>query len=372
MARVPVAESSIDPTLRRVVIALRLLAWGWMMMLIIIVLVDDLAAHPDVVVGAGALATVWTAFFLWVAQSHARLRSVWFVVADGAVVLLLGYASTLAGSEDLFHGGMLISWLAVAAYGGGLQWAMVAALFLTVEQVIVHDVDNRGAVGAYGSVAFFVMAVLLGWAFDAVRQTTQQVLDTEHSLSLVEQDNARRRERERIANRLHDSVLQTLLAIKRDADDPEHIRYLARRQERELRTTIEEYRMPHRDSFMVAISALRDEVEDVHRVEVNAVLRGDAAMSDPLEAVVRATREALTNAAKHSGSKSIDLYVAADDQGVQVAVRDRGVGFDVSSQERGDGLDHSIRERIEAAGGSTTIRSVLGEGTEVVIEMEMA
>jgi signal transduction histidine kinase len=370
MTRVPVEESSIDPTLRRVVIALRLLAWGWMMMLIVIVLIDDIADHPEVVVGASALVTVWTAFFLWVAQSHARLRSLWFVVADGAVILLLGAASTLSGSEDLFHGGMLISWLAVAAYAGGLTWSLGAALLLTIEQAIVHDVDNRGSVGAFGSVVFFVMAILLGWAFDAVRQTTQQLLDTEHSLSLAEQENARRRERERLANRLHDSVLQTLLVIKRDADDPDHVRFLARRQERELRQTIEEYRMPHRDSFMVAISAVRDDVEDVHRVEVNAVLRGDAPMDDRLRAVIRATREALTNAAKHSGSASIDLYAAADDRGVQVAVRDRGVGFEMSRHERHSGLEHSIRKRIETAGGSATVRSVPGQGTEIVIEME--
>jgi signal transduction histidine kinase len=267
---------------------------------------------------------------------------------------------------------MLTSWLAVAAYAGGLNWALGAALLLTIEQVIVHDVDNRGPVGAFGSVVFFVMAILLGWAFDAVRRTTSQLLDAEHSLSIAEQENARQRERERLANRLHDSVLQTLLVIKRDADDAEHVRFLARRQERELRRTIDEYRRPHGDSFIVAIGALRDDVEDVHRVEVKAVLRGDAPMDDQLDAVVRATREALTNAAKHSGADSIDLYAAADVEGVQVAVRDRGVGFEDSDQRQESGLTHSIRNRIESMGGSVAISSAPGKGTEIVIEMETA
>jgi signal transduction histidine kinase len=236
----------------------------------------------------------------------------------------------------------------------------------------VHVVDNRGPVGAFGSVVFFVMAVILGWAFDAVRRTTQQLVEAERSLSAAEQEQAKQSERERIANRLHDSVLQTLLVIKRDADDPDHVRFLARRQERQLRRTIEEYRMPGGDSFTAAVSAVRDDVEDVHRVEVNAVLRGDAPLNDRLQAVVRATHEALTNAAKHSDSASIDLYAAADARGVQVAVRDRGVGFDASRRERDSGLEHAIRHRIEAAGGFATIRSAPGQGTEIVIEMETA
>jgi len=371
MARVPQQESPIDPTLRRIVIALRLLAWAWMMLLVTVVLANDHAARPEVAIGATVLATVWTGFFLWVAQSHDRLRSVWFVVADGFVILLIGAASSVAQSEALFHGGVLISWLAVAAYGGGLAWALVAALLLTVEQVIVHGVDNRGLEGAFGSVVFFVMAILLGWAFDAVRAQTSKLMEAEHALSLAEQDNTRQHERERLANRLHDSVLQTLLVIRRDADDPEHVRFLARRQERDLRRTIDEYRMPYADSFIVAISGVRDDVEDVHRVEINTVLRGDAPMTEDLAAVVRATKEALTNAAKHSGSRSIDLYSAADQKGVQVAVRDRGTGFDASDHRRSGGLAHGIVERVERAGGTTEVRSTPGQGTEIVIEMEI-
>lgn len=372
MARVPATELPIDPTLRRVVIALRLLAWAWMTLLVIVTMANDLADRPNVVVSAEILATVWTAFFLWVAQSHTRLRSLWFVAADGVVVLALGAASTLAGSTDLFHGGMLTSWLAVTAYAGGLSWSLGGALLLTIEQAIVHDLDNRGAVGTAGSVVFFVMAILLGWAFDEVRGTTERLVAAEHSLSLAEQENARRRERERLANRLHDSVLQTLLAIKRDSDDPGRVRYLARRQERELRSTIDEYRPPSTDTFMAALGLVRDDVEDVFLVEVKAVMRGDAPLDDRLRAVVRATGEALTNAAKHSGSKTIDLYAAADTTGVQVAVRDRGVGFDQSELESESGLHYGIRKRIEEAGGSVAIRSAPDQGAEIVIEMEQS
>ena len=362
----------MDPTLRRVVIGLRLLGWAWMMLLVAVVVVQDSAERMEIVAAAVVLATGWTAFSLWVAQSHTRMRSPWFVVADGVVVLLIGAASSAAGSDALFHGGYLISWLGFTAYAGGLAWTLIAAAALTVEQVIVHEVDDRGMVGTYGSVVFVVFALVLGGAVDAVRAAMNRALAAEHELSEVKEEAARQAERERLARRLHDSVLQTLLVIRRDAGDADHVRYLARRQERELRRTIGEYRSPYGESFISALATVRDEIEDVHRIEISAVLRGDAPMGPDLNAVVQATREALTNAAKHSGANTVDLYAAAGADAVEVTVRDRGKGFEVQQRNRQGGLAHSIRERIEAAGGTVNVYSTVGQGTEIVIEMERA
>jgi signal transduction histidine kinase len=74
----------------------------------------------------------------------------------------------------------------------------------------------------------------------------------------------------------------------------------------------------------------------------------------------------MVNAAKHAGVEEISVYAEVEDGTVSVFVRDRGVGFDqnmVGTDRRG--LADSIRGRMERHGGTATVRSQPGEGTEV-------
>jgi signal transduction histidine kinase len=82
---------------------------------------------------------------------------------------------------------------------------------------------------------------------------------------------------------------------------------------------------------------------------------------------VDATREALNNAARHSGASVVNLYSEAHKNSVRVFVRDRGVGFDPATVEEGRGMRHSLRQRMEDAGGTLQIASTPGLGTEVEI-----
>jgi signal transduction histidine kinase len=168
-----------------------------------------------------------------------------------------------------------------------------------------------------------------------------------------------------LANRLHDSVLQTLSVLRRDADDANQVRYLARRQERLLRRTISEYRSEYEHSARAAIHGMCDEIEDVHRIEIDTVVRGDAEVNPPFEAVLAAAREALTNAAKHAGVDVIDLYAELETGRIEVFVRDRGHGFDAAVAGSGRGMDHSMVKRITDVGGEAQITSEVGAGTSV-------
>lgn len=171
-----------------------------------------------------------------------------------------------------------------------------------------------------------------------------------------------------MAAHLHDSVLQTLALIQRRADDPKAVQSLARRQERELRTWLYGD-IPNDTTIKAALTAAAAEIEDDRGVEIELVVVGDLELTPDLDAMVRAAREAMLNAAKHSGAEVIDVYAEVSDGLVEIFVRDRGVGFDP------DGIDHdrmgvrrSIIERMERHGGRARIRSAPGEGTEVRLE----
>jgi signal transduction histidine kinase len=183
---------------------------------------------------------------------------------------------------------------------------------------------------------------------------------------------ARADERADVAAHLHDSVLQTLALIQKRADDPGQVARLARRQERDLRDWLSDSE-PSRpgERLADALRAAAAEVEDSHGTPIEAVVVGDAQLDEGLEALVAASREALTNAAKFaSNSGPVRLYAEIDDGGVRVFIDDRGPGFDpeqVPADRRG--VRESIIGRMQRYGGNAEIRSDPDDGTEVELTM---
>jgi signal transduction histidine kinase len=365
-----ISVPSINDTLRRIVLVFRVLGWLWMTLLVLTTLITDADANRTVVIAAEALATMWTLATIWAARTPGIMGSRWFWLADGGVALLVASASFIAGAEDLFHGGYPISWLAVAAYAQGLPGSLGASLVLASQQVIGFLVEGRRSmVATIGSAVFIVFGVILGWTFDTLRRNDAERRAAEQRLEEARADRTRQEERVALANQLHDSILQTLHIIRTDADDPDRVRYLARREERSMYRMISDFASPYEDGFRSSLFAARDDVEDLYPVEIRAVVRDDAAMTAELTAVVDATREAMTNAARHSGDSAFDLYAEISAGGVRVYVRDRGVGFDPSVAHPRHGMTHSIRERVAGVGGSATITSTPGAGTEVEISV---
>ncbi|WP_137725444.1 ATP-binding protein [Prescottella subtropica] len=192
----------------------------------------------------------------------------------------------------------------------------------------------------------------------------------------------RNEEREEIASHLHDSVLQTLALIQKQADSPHEVARLARGQERELRRWLFGGGETTHSSLAEALQTIAGEVEDQHGVSVRPVTVGDVALAadgatgtdglsrECFTALLGATRESLVNAAKHAQVPSIDLYAETERDRVSIFVRDRGVGFDQDAvPEDRQGVAKSIRARIERRGGRVEIRSTPGKGTEVRIHM---
>ena len=192
-------------------------------------------------------------------------------------------------------------------------------------------------------------------------------------LVIERQARARAEERADIAARVHDSVLQTLALIQRRAEDPQAVVQLARAQERELRSWLFEGRAPgDADVSSVAegVRQIQRDVEALHGVPVEIVTVGDCPLDEHLNALLGAAREATVNAAKWSGAAVISVFAEVEPDKVDVAVRDRGKGFDPDTVP-GDrkGVAESIRGRMSRHGGEATVQSAPGEGTKVTLTM---
>jgi signal transduction histidine kinase len=355
----------LEATLRRMVVVFRFLGWIWMMLLVIVTVISDPPPRLWVVYAAVAVATLWTFLTWYMARARPELLAggTWFLF-DSIAMLAIGAASVASGAGELFHGGLPLSYVFVGALWGGLPGSLIAAVLLAIEQFAVHVIADLGAVRAAGSIIFFIIAGIVGWTFDRLRDYDLARQKAEGDLAAERESVAAHEARVQLVNRLHDSVLQTFHAIRMGADDPAQSRYLARRQERELRRNIEEWRSQHHKSFRAALLAVRDDVEDIHRVEVEAVIRDDAELTPDLEAAIETAREALTNAVKHSGAERISLFSEVQDGEARIHIRDNGHGLNGHDLAR---VSTRLNQRVEAVGGLVDIDSGDTSGTEVKI-----
>ena len=192
-------------------------------------------------------------------------------------------------------------------------------------------------------------------------------------LLLERQARARAEERADMAAHMHDSVLQTLALIQRSADAPQTVVQLARAQERELRSWLFEGRAPGETevtSLAEGVRQIQRDVEARHGVPVEVVTVGDCPLDDQLSALLAAAKEATVNAAKWSGASVISVFAEVEPDKVEVAVRDRGKGFDLYAVPADrKGVAESIRGRMMRHGGKAVVQSTLGEGTKVTLTM---
>jgi len=240
--------------------------------------------------------------------------------------------------------------------GAACVGAGLAAFFVSIDS---WRALRGGVVGA--SVVLVGFALILGpglWA-------------------LVNQLVAERRERIRsderadVAAHLHDSVLQTLALVQRRADDPREVVRLARMQERELRNWLlrGDDGNAVNGSLGVALDELAAEVEAEHGVPVEVVRVRDCAAAG-MQPLLLAAREAIMNAARHSGAANVAVYLEVEPQCVSIFVRDRGHGFDPGAvAEDRRGISGSIVDRLARAGGKGVVRTARGEGTEVEMSL---
>ena len=312
------------------------------------------------------------------------------LVAVGAIAIGVLLAITLVSGQTLAYGPLLLAgaglavlwWQADEAQrerwrdpsgrmgplravvgGGGVRayLRIISGLMLLIAAITLFSLRSGSLtvalnVGLAASVGIVGLGFMVGpW-----------LLRLSSDLSEEREARVRSEERADVAAHLHDSVLQTLALIQRSAGDPATVSRLARAQERDLRSWLFDSREDGPDTLAAALRAVAAEAEDAHGVPVEVVCVGDAPVTDDDRPLVLATREAVFNAAKHSGAGSVDVYAEATATGVEIFVRDRGHGFELDRvAEDRHGVRSSIIGRMERHGGTASVRSTPGEGTEV-------
>ena len=300
-------------------------------------------------------------FALWAYDGGRRTwpAAVLIAAAAGALLLALGLSS-----GAVFGVGLIVAGLGVILVRGGSMRQGGSLPKLAIVLIVVGAVTLLGHVGASnsfigpGAVVGTLVLVLGPWIWQLWGEHLERI---------------RLQERAEVAARIHDSVLQTLALVQRHAQDAPRVSAIARRQERELRRWLYGSGVGNAVTLADALADAATEVEELHGMRVELASAGDLPLSESLEQLVLAAREAMTNAAKFSTAEEISVYLEAHGDHVAVFVRDRGIGFDrtvVPTDRRG--LVESIEGRMRRAGGTAAVESSPGMGTEVELTLPRA
>jgi len=195
-------------------------------------------------------------------------------------------------------------------------------------------------------------------------------------------------ERTRIAQDLHDTVLQGLLSVslqlavangKLADSEPTKPHYanilgLLRQLVEESRNAVRGLRKLTAESNTLeqAFAHIPQDLAGNAQTELRLTVEGTTRVLRPLvqEEVYLIGREALANAYRHSRSSQVESVIQYKEEGLHVAIRDNGIGIDSAILEAGRsghfGLS-GMRERAERMGAELTVSSAVNSGTEIEI-----
>ncbi len=197
-------------------------------------------------------------------------------------------------------------------------------------------------------------------------------------------------ERRRIAAELHDQVGQSLafsrmqIAAAKSAKSDDQREALLDETSETLKETIQDTRSLVFDlsspllnelGLNAAISEWMEEhLEKQAGLEAELIEIGsEQHLSADMRAIVfRSVRELLNNVIRHARATCVRVTVEQTSTQVRITVQDDGVGFQpekiVPGLTRADGFGlFSIQERMSDLGGSFTIQSAPGEGTQITL-----
>lgn len=326
-----------------------------------------------------------------------------YFVAQGALVFAVNQMASVSGATYSPY-----LYLALAAQAIGLLnnharlAASAAAAYLALAVLNFVWLWGWAALPAFlvltAPQTFFVIAfVVLFFRQANARRRAQELLnelETAHR-QLAEfaarvEDLTLANERQRMARELHDTLAQGLagLILQLEAVDkqlahgrPERAQTIttqamerARQTLAEARRAIDDLRTGQPTSASLA-ERVREEVERFSAA-IGIPCELDLNLSSPAsdsfqEHAFRAIAEGLANVARHARARRAWVRVAEVDGGLEIVVRDDGVGFD-SAEVNGRAGHYGLmglRERARLVGGSLEVVSVVGQGTTLTLRL---
>jgi two-component system NarL family sensor kinase len=225
-------------------------------------------------------------------------------------------------------------------------------------------------------------AVLLSWVIATRTEDVAELASVRQRL-LADALSAEERERQILAEQLHDHAIQNLLSVGHELQEvgDGNVHPSLRRAEATLAETVHELReaMFELHPYVLESAGIRATIPAIGRraarrggFRLHCDLRYDG--PHPQERLlVSVARELLANAAVHAHAEDVWLRLSHEDGEVVLVVRDDGEGFDAGDLSDRLARGHiglaSHRMRLESVGGKLELDTGPGRGTTAVVHL---
>lgn len=147
-----------------------------------------------------------------------------------------------------------------------------------------------------------------------------------------------------------------------------------------VRLTMSELRPPMLDKYGLTATLYWycEEYQRRTEIQVNIddrYMKDSRLLSETEIALFRIVQEALNNVTKHASATQVDIELFEEENYTMMAIRDNGSGFDPVAQQSRTSQHWGIplmRERARTINGEFLIRSVPGQGTQIVVRVRKA
>lgn len=351
---------------------------------------------PDALAWMLALAVAAAAWHWWWAIRHPRWLGTSLLPMAVYFLGMLAAATALCGISFSFLPVYLACFaLAFVALPGPWAYvgiALTGVLALAIPWMLNPTFDNVAAIVGGGA-----LASAAGWSIRALERSADRLERAlaanralQEQLVVDARESGRIGERARLAAELHDTVAAGLTGVLSQLEaadavsDPAHpVRERIRVAADAARETLAEARRAItalRPSALTArslpgaLAAVTSGFQRSNGTPVILQITGaETQVPEPIEHVlVRATQEALTNAARHADARLVHVTLSYLEDAIALDVSDDGAGLRSRAHRPGGQGLQLMRERAEGVGGSVAVHSVTGRGTTVTVSVPLA
>ncbi|MDD3876698.1 MAG: histidine kinase [Bacteroidales bacterium] len=220
------------------------------------------------------------------------------------------------------------------------------------------------------------------------RRKAEKALTEERSYRLSSMIDGQEMERQRLSRELHDSLGQSLIAVKLKLEsiidaDFEKTKNTINEVKNLFDATIDEVRrisnnlMPavlYEFGIQTALSNLCKRIEETasFKVDFYSNLTSDNEDSKIKTYLYRIAQEAMNNCVKHSKADLVKVYLLENAGKIKLIIKDNGKGFnfDKNYKNYGNGI-LNMRERAQIINAEIEIHSALNQGTEIIVEIPL-
>ncbi|TSE09096.1 sensor histidine kinase [Aquimarina algiphila] len=221
-------------------------------------------------------------------------------------------------------------------------------------------------------------------------QKTEKLLKDQELTAIDAMISGQEKERQRLANELHDNLGSTLATVKlhfqhltknRNNSKIENLEELYAKTDHLLEEAYQKVRtIAHeKNSGVMANQGLLPAIKKFAKKASNGdalqIVVQDYGLEERLDnaleiSIFRMIQELITNIIKHANATEVHISLTNHDSLLNIIIEDNGKGFDtkVISQKDGMGL-RTIEKRIEHLEGTFEIDSTIGKGTNIIINI---